>query len=69
MTNRCDIRTVKQLRDSHGWTSEDTAKLQKGLIADYVRYPYSLAPKTLPDDDRDGNSSSCSEADFVRSFG
>ena len=62
MTNRCDTRTVKQLRDSHGWTSEDTAKLQQGMTEYYVRYPYSLAPETLPDDDRDGNSSSCSKS-------
>ncbi|GAA5958443.1 hypothetical protein JCM8115_002467 [Rhodotorula mucilaginosa] len=45
-------QTVKQLRDSHGWTSEDTAKLQQGMTANYVQYPYSLAPKRLPNDDR-----------------
>ncbi|GAA5958390.1 hypothetical protein JCM8115_002453 [Rhodotorula mucilaginosa] len=44
--------TVKQLRDNHGWTAEDTAKLQKGLTAYYVSHPYSLAPETLPNDDR-----------------
>ena len=45
---------MKQLRDGHGWTSEDTANLQQGMTAYRVLYPYSLAPKTLPNDDRAG---------------
>ena len=37
------------------WTAEDTAKVRQGLTAYHVIRPYSLAPKTLPNDDRDGN--------------
>lgn len=49
------VRTAQQLRDSHGWTSEDTAELQYNMLAaPSGRYPDSLVPKVLPNDDRNG---------------
>lgn len=62
---------MQQLCDSHGWTSEDAAELQYNMLAAPCgRYPDSLVPKVLPNDDRNGEfDDSVPMAQAVHSLG
>ncbi|GAA5985132.1 hypothetical protein JCM10908_002535 [Rhodotorula pacifica] len=46
---RTDHVIKHQLRQRHGWSQAHAVKLQQGMTAQYVRYPYNMAPNQLPD--------------------